>query len=123
MQHLRELPPQMLERFTRLDPRSELALVALDPESREIVAVGRYAPNPGGNTAEFGLTVADAWQHQGLGRALLERLCEAARMHGYEALCGHVLADNRDMLQLAARLGFLPAGRAGAELTVMRRLR
>jgi acetyltransferase len=122
MQHLRELPPQMLARFTQLDPDKELALVALEPETQEIVAVGRYASDPGGTTAEFGLVVADAWQHQGIGRALLERLCEAARMHGYEALRGQVLADNRDMLELAARLGFLPAGRDGAEVTVLRRL-
>jgi acetyltransferase len=123
MQHLRELPPHMLARFTHLDPERELALLALEPHSGEIVAVGRYAPSPEGRTAEFALTVADAWQHQGLGRALLERLCEAARLHGYEALCGHVLADNRDMLELAARLGFVPVGRDGAHLTVMRRLR
>ena len=63
MQHLPELPPQMLERFTHLDYEKELALVALDP-SGEFIAVARYAPRPevrtAGKTAEFALTVADA---------------------------------------------------------------
>jgi acetyltransferase len=120
MQHLPELPPRMLARFTQLDYDRELALVAVSQE--HFVAVGRYAPNPDGRTAEFALTVADAWQGKGLGRALLARLCDAARAAGYEALYGHILADNHEMLELATRLGFVPAEQAGGETTVVRRL-
>jgi acetyltransferase len=120
MQHLPELSPRMLARFTQLDYDRELALVAL--HNNEFIAVGRYAPNPDGRTAEFALTVGDAWQAKGLGRALLERLCEAARAAGYEALYGHVLAENREMLELAARMGFVDATREGSETTVVRRL-
>ncbi|HEX6265427.1 MAG TPA: bifunctional acetate--CoA ligase family protein/GNAT family N-acetyltransferase [Burkholderiales bacterium] len=120
MQHLPELSPRMLARFTQLDYDRELALVAL--HNNEFIAVGRYAPNPDGRTAEFALTVGDAWQAMGLGRALLERLCEAARAAGYEALYGHVLAENREMLELAARMGFVDATREGPETTVVRRL-
>jgi acetyltransferase len=120
MQHLPELPPRMLARFTQLDYDRELALVVL--HENEFVAVGRYAPNPDGRTAEFALTVADAWQAKGLGRALLARLCDAARAAGYQALYGHILADNRDMLDLAARLGFAETDRGGAEVSVVRRL-
>ncbi|MGH8668182.1 MAG: GNAT family N-acetyltransferase [Burkholderiales bacterium] len=121
MQHLAELPPSLVARFTHLDYRRELALAALHED--QLIAVGRYAPNPDGTTAEFGLVVADAWQHQGLGRILLERLCGAARDAGYEALFGHMLADNREMIELAARLGFTPAGRDGAALAMVRRLK
>jgi acetyltransferase len=120
MQHLPELPPRMLARFTQLDYDRELALVAL--HENEFVAVGRYAPNPDGRTAEFALTVADAWQNKGLGRALLQRLCDAARAAGYEALYGHILAENRGMLDLATRMGFVDVEREGAETTVVRRL-
>jgi acetyltransferase len=122
MQHLPELPPRMLARFTQLDYDRELALVALDPSEDAFIAVGRYAPNPDGRTAEFALTVADAWQDKGLGRNLLARLCDAARAAGYEALLGHVLAENHEMLDLAARMGFVEAAREGAETTVVRRL-
>src|SRR5687767_8855144 len=123
MQHIPSVSEAMLERFTRLQPGRELALVALDPDNDNLIAVGRFAPNADGTTAEFALTVADAWQHLGLGRVLLERLCDAAREMGYEALYGHVLADNRDMLDLAARLGFRPADRDGAALRLVRSLR
>jgi acetyltransferase len=119
MQHLPELPPRMLARFTQLDYDRELALVAI--HDGEFIAVGRYAPNADGRTAEFALTVADQWQGKGLGRALLERLCAAAREAGYEALSGYILADNHEMLELAQRLGFTEVSRDG-EVMVRRRL-
>ena len=80
----------------------------------------RYAPNADGINAEFALVVADAWQGKGLGSALLERLCACAKEAGYEALYGHILEANHDMLALAARLGFHEVSRTAAEVTVKR---
>jgi acetyltransferase len=117
-----ELPPSLLARFTQLDYDRELALIALEPAQERMLAVGRYAPNADGETAEFALTVADAWQGRGLGSALLERLCDCARAAGYRALNGHILDVNRDMLELAARLGFRENGRDGDLVTVVRPL-
>ena len=122
MQHLQQLPPRLLLQFTNVDYERSLALVVLDPEARELVAVGRYAPAEDGTNAEFALTVADAWQAKGIGRVLLERLCELARKAGYQALLGRVLDDNKSMLDLARRLGFELQGRDGTELIVARRL-
>jgi acetyltransferase len=125
MQYVRELSPQMLSRFTQLDYDRELALVAIPPgnEGEEFAAVGRYAPNLDGRTAEFALVVGDAWQGRGLGRALLERLVRAAREAGYTALYGHILGANREMLELAERLGFAVDSRAGEEVTMVRQLK
>ena len=120
MNYLSELPAPMLARFTQIDYDRELALVVLD--DGEIVAVGRYAPNADGRTAEFALVVGDAWQGKGLGRALLERLVTAARDAGYEALYGHILEANRDMLELARHLGFVEHERSGDTVTVKRSL-
>ncbi len=120
MQHLPKLPPQMLARFTQLDYDRELALVAEKDET--FLAVGRYAPNADGETAEFALVVADAWQGRGIGRLLLERLCRAARDAGYKALYGHILEANHDMLDLARRLGFVDQSHTGSEVTVVRPL-
>jgi acetyltransferase len=122
MQHLPQLSPRMLARFTQLDYDRELALVAIDPASGEFIAVGRFAPNADGTTAEFALVVADAWQGKGIGRQLLERLCEQAREARYRALYGYILDANRDMLELAAHLGFVEETRSGNEVTVVRHL-
>jgi len=120
MHALPQLSPRMLERFTQVDYDRELALVALHGDA--FVAVGRYMPNADGETAEFALVTADAWQGKGLGRATLERLCRTARDAGYRALYGHILQANREMLDLAARLGFVEERRDGTAVTVVRRL-
>jgi acetyltransferase len=120
MQYLSTLSERMLARFTQLDYDRELALVALWED--EFIAVGRYAPNQDGVTAEFALAVADAWQGKGLGRVLLERLCDAARAAGYRALHGQILHANRDMLELAAHVGFTEQSSEGDTVTVVRTL-
>jgi acetyltransferase len=120
MQHLPQLPPKMLARFTQLDYDRELALVAL--VGNEFIAVGRYTPNLDGETAEFALVVADAWQAKGLGRVLLGRLREEAGKAGFKALYGNILEANHEMLDLARRLGFAQESREGADVTVVSRL-
>jgi len=130
LNQMKELPPELLARFTNPDYEREMALVALAPGSGEFIGVARYAPNTGGdsagfaraNTAEFALTVADAWQGRGLGHALLEKLCASARAAGYAALDGIILSSNSAMLELVEQLGFVRTGRDGDTVTVMRRL-
>jgi acetyltransferase len=108
MNAVQELSPELLVRLTQLDYDRELALIAVAPAERgeTQVAVARYSANPDGDSAEFALAVADAWQHRGLGRALMERLMDAARERGFRRLTGEVLADNGKMLGLMERLGF-----------------
>jgi len=120
MQHLPQLPPKMLARFTQLDYDRELALVAV--YEGEFIAVGRFAPNLDGETAEFALVVADAWQGRGLGRLLLTRLREEARKAGYQALYGNIMQANREMLELAYHLGFVQESAEGGDVTVVSRL-
>lgn len=120
MQYLPQLTPRMLARFTQLDYDRELALVVL--HAGEFVAVGRYAPNQDGETAEFALTVADAWQGKGIGRALLQRLRQEAKKAGYRALYGNILEANHEMLELALRLGFAVSSREGSDVVVVSHL-
>ena len=116
------LPPQLLNRFTQLDYDREMALVALAPGDGEFIGVARYAPNADGTSAEFALTVADAWQGRGLGHALLERLVACACAAGYATLDGIILDANSEMLELVAHLGFVRTGRDGDTVTVVRKL-
>ena len=105
-----ELSPAMLARFTQIDYDREMAMVATvdagGPAER-IVGVARYLLNPDGDTAEFALVVADDFQGQGIGSALMKRICDIARERGLASLIGLVLARNNDMLSLMSRLGFV----------------
>lgn len=120
--HLPALSARMLERFTQLDYDRELALVALEPEGDEFVAVGRYVPMPDGMNAEFALAVADAWQGRGLGAVLLTKLAECARAAGYDTLVGMVLNANHGMVDLALNLGFEVSRRTSTDVTLVKPL-
>ena len=108
MNTLRELSPQMLERFTHPDAAREIALVALTGEgsSAQQIGVARCALMPGSNASEFALVVADAFQGQGLGRLLMQALLTAAKARGLERIEGLVLNNNQRMLALMHSLGF-----------------
>jgi acetyltransferase len=108
MDTLRELTPAMLVRFTQIDYDREMAFVATVQENgaEKEIGVCRYITNPDGESSEFALVVADAWQKRGLGRRLMDSLIGVARERGLRVMIGHILAENRGMLDFCAKLGF-----------------
>lgn len=107
---LRELPLSMLQAMTRVDHDRHVAVIAEtldDDESCEppIVADARYVRDDDGTTAEFAIAVADDWQGEGLGRALLQRLARHAARHGITHLVGDVLPGNGAMFAITEQLG------------------
>jgi RimJ/RimL family protein N-acetyltransferase len=59
-------------------------------------------------TATFGVLVEDAWQHRGLGTALVRRIAETAAEHGMGELTGTVRADEARITRLLRRAGLRP---------------
>jgi acetyltransferase len=101
---LKELPPQLLTRFTEIDYRDHLALVAqtFTDGAERIVGDARYIVDDEAS-ADFAIAVADQWRGRGLGRLLLTRLeCHAAAS-GVRQLHGDTLHDNAGMLRLFHR--------------------
>lgn len=103
-----ELSPEMLARFTQIDYRREMALVAIVEQASGPVQVGvaRYFINPDKSGCEFAIVVSDRIQHQGIGTRLMKALMEAARDHGLTRIEGTVLRENASMLMLMKELGF-----------------
>ena len=97
------LSPADVDRFTRIEGRARFALVAARGD--DLVAVARYEGRPGQTSAELAVVVDDALQRQGLGRLLLGRLVDVARIAGQEVLVADVLAGNAGMLGLLRGLG------------------
>ncbi len=89
-----------------------MALAAVrrdDDGGSHMLGVSRYYLDPETGEAEFALVVGDAYQRQGLGRHLMQRLIEIARERGVRRLTGLVLRENGPMLALTSSLGFRPA--------------
>lgn len=103
-----ELSDEMLARFTQIDYRREMALVAVVGEGRAArqYGVARYIINPDNASCEFAIVVSDSLQGQGLGTRLMKGLFAAARDHGLTRIEGSVLRENAPMLHLMEELGF-----------------
>jgi acetyltransferase len=108
MSYVKELSPRTLERTVKQQNERELGLVAeVDaPDGIDIVAGARYYVQADGETCEFAVTVADAWQRLGLASRLMRELITGARVRRLKHMEGYVLAGNGGMLDLARRLGF-----------------
>lgn len=109
MTHMRDLPPDLLRRFTEVDYADHVALVAeVFVDGREtVIAEARYvrtAADPG--AAEFAVSVAEDWQGKGLARRLLGKLVCRAAAAGIDRIVGETLASNWRMLALARKAGF-----------------
>jgi RimJ/RimL family protein N-acetyltransferase len=85
----------------------------LDGPDERPIAVGRiirYPDDP--TTADLAITVADAWQRQGVGGALAQLLAEN-RPAGVQSIRTMILASNVAALNLAARMGRVTRTEAG----------
>jgi RimJ/RimL family protein N-acetyltransferase len=101
-----ELPDRLLHAAAEVDHDNHEALVALPLLSREIVGECRFIRLPDRpDTAELAVTVADEWQRRGLGSVLLARLSARALEVGIAYFSAQVLAENRTMLAILAKLG------------------
>ena len=103
---MRRLPPDWARFLAGVDYTRRFALVAEAPGDAEtLIAVARYEPAGEPDTVEVAFVVQDAWQGRGLGTILFRALLEAAAGNGIRRFRAWVLAENRRMLGLIARLG------------------
>ncbi len=102
---LEELSDEKAQYFASTDGVDHLGLVALDPEDQnEIIAVVRYARNPGDERAEYAAIVEDRWQGHGVGRGLTGQLIDEALENGVRYFYAHVIGKNARMLNVLRHL-------------------
>jgi GNAT superfamily N-acetyltransferase len=103
-----ELPKGLLHDFLEVGERERFTVVATKMVDgfETIVAEARYAFHEQTATLEFGLSVGDRWQGQGIASALLKNLeCRAAALAA-EHMFGDTLRSNEAMISLARKSGF-----------------
>jgi GNAT superfamily N-acetyltransferase len=103
-----ELPASQLAHFIRAGEDDRFSVIAaMVIEGREtIVGEARYGFELASKNFEFGISVDDRWQRQGIGAALLGNLeCRAAAL-GSHTMFGDTLRSNDPMLALARKSGY-----------------
>jgi GNAT superfamily N-acetyltransferase len=105
---IRELPQTQLGHFIHAgedDRFSVIAMMMIDG-IETIVGEARYGFEFDTASFEFGLSIDDRWQGQGIGSALLKNLqCRAAAL-GVRHMFGDTLRSNDAMIALARKSGF-----------------
>uniref|UniRef100_UPI000A8B33BC GNAT family N-acetyltransferase n=1 Tax=Cellulosimicrobium cellulans TaxID=1710 RepID=UPI000A8B33BC len=128
---LQRLPERDLARFTHVDHRDRVALVAVRPRADaagadraeqdgapgvgdpgredqdgvDIIGVARF-DRTSAHEAEVAFNIADAAQGRGLGSVLLEHLAAAARERGVRRFTADVLPQNGRMLAVFREAGY-----------------
>jgi acetyltransferase len=112
---------EKLARLCFIDYAHEMVLIALRTAAdgtQAVVGVGQLVMEHEGNQAEFALIVSDSFHGNGLGSELLRRLVEIGRRERVGRIVGHILADNRPMLDVSRRLGFAHKREFGGPMIV-----
>jgi acetyltransferase len=104
---LREMPRTELARFTQIDYDREMALIATEPGvPGNILGEVRVVIDPDNEHAEFAIMVRSDLKRHGLGYLLMSKILDYCRDYGTREVYGLVLSANKQMLDLAAHLGF-----------------
>ncbi len=104
----RQASPALIDQLMKLELPKQMAFVALlhDNGTLREVGVSRFAATTDEKQCECAVTVADEWQHRGLGVLLMRHLIRTARENGYRRMFSIDDASNQAMRDLAEFLGF-----------------
>jgi ribosomal protein S18 acetylase RimI-like enzyme len=116
---LKRLSDAMANRLAVVDYNARFALVAATHKAmagsgaakERIVGVARYDRAAGTDIAEVAVAVIDEFQRRGLGAVLLGILSHVARDHGIKTFSLIVLPENRQMLGLLRKMGWIHQAR------------
>ena len=100
------LSRKLLARLTQIDYAREMAFVALDRNTGQLLGVSRFVADPDYTRGEYAILVRSDLKGHGLGWVLMQHLITYARTEGLQQLFGSVLAENTTMLKMCAELGF-----------------
>lgn len=103
-----ELPPHELQKILHVGEGNHFAVIVEANVDGVVTAIGeaRYVVDDDSGAFEFGMSVTDAWQRQGVGAAIIANLaCRAAAL-GATHMIGDTLRSNAEMIALARKSGF-----------------
>ena len=101
-----ELSAAEIKKLSHLNYRHEMAFVALDEGTGQMLGIVGLIDELDEKTAEFAILVRSGLKGHGLGWQLMQRVIDYAKEKGLRRVYGDVLAENVSMLQMCAELGF-----------------
>jgi acetyltransferase len=101
-----ELSAAEIDKLSHLDYSHEMAFIALDEDTGQMLGLVRLKDELDEKTAECAILVRSRLKGHGLGWQLMRRVIDYAKEKGLRRVYGDVLVENATMLQMSAELGF-----------------
>ena len=101
-----ELSAEERDKLSHLDFKHDMAFIALDEATGEMLGLVRLRDELDERTAEFAILVRSRLKGHGLGWLLMRRVIDYAKEKGLRRVYGDVLTENTAMLQMCDELGF-----------------
>jgi GNAT superfamily N-acetyltransferase len=97
----------LLDQLMDVDNQQRVAFIALVHDNGKLIEIGvaRYAAAKE-HECECAVTVADPWQHLGLGHILMQHLMTAAKKNGFTSMYTVDEASNTPLRELTNAFGF-----------------
>ncbi len=105
-QTVRHFSHEFIAQLTQLDYARSIALVAIEPESGQMLGAVRLHADANYDRGEYGILVRSDLKGHGLGWRLMQIMIEYARWLGLRSIEGEVLQENRTMIEMCRALGF-----------------
>ncbi|MDI9240267.1 bifunctional acetate--CoA ligase family protein/GNAT family N-acetyltransferase [Lysobacter sp. LF1] len=105
-QTVRNFSHEFIAQLTQLDYARSIALVAIAPDTGEMLGAVRLHADANYDRGEYGILVRSDLKGHGLGWRLMQIMIEYARWLGLRVVEGEVLQENRTMIAMCQRLGF-----------------
>lgn len=105
-QSVRHFSHEFIARLTQIDYARSMALVALHPQTGEMLGAVRLHADANYDRGEYGILVRSDLKGHGIGWRLMRIMIEYAQWLGLKTVEGQVLRDNRTMLAMCEHLGF-----------------
>jgi acyl-CoA hydrolase/RimJ/RimL family protein N-acetyltransferase len=98
-----------IQQFVVIDYTKEMVILsAVKEQDKEVIAgMGQYFVDEKTHTAEVAFLVRDEYQGKGIGSELLLYLTYLAKKNGLHGFTAEVLVDNKAMLQIFLKAGFV----------------
>jgi acetyltransferase len=101
-----ELSAEESHKLAHLDYRHEMAFIAFDEATGQMLGLVRLRDELDEQTAEFAVLVRSQLKGHGLGWLLMRRVIAYAKEKSLRRVYGDVLIENTAMLQMCEELGF-----------------
>jgi RimJ/RimL family protein N-acetyltransferase len=103
---IREFSHQFIARLTQIDYSREMAFIAIDETSDEVIGVVRLYSGSSHETGEYAILLRSHLKGRGLGWSLMQLIIEYAKSEGLKRIVGQILQENAVMLKMCRELGF-----------------